>query len=189
MDLQGELDLDLVEHVQDRVPAIGEVLVAGLDHCRRHGRESGQQVPDLGAGEAVDHLHAELGRGAGRVLDLLGGALAHAFRLAVAPDARGQDALVPLVNRVIAHALADQMGADGEAPSGRTCPAGRASRGRSESFSRALSTSKWSPQQASSRPSKPQALAFSASVFSGRSAHWPVKRVTGRAIAFLLAAL
>src|SRR3954468_11703272 len=47
---------------------------------------------------------------------------------------------------------------------------------------RAASTSKWSPQQASSKPSKPQAPTFAASSLSGRSAHWPVNRVTGRAI-------
>src|SRR3954447_9808977 len=50
------------------------------------------------------------------------------------------------------------------------------------SSARAGSTSKWSPQQASSRPSKPQAPAFAASSVSGRSARWPVNRVTGRAI-------
>src|SRR5581483_2553189 len=53
---------------------------------------------------------------------------------------------------------------------------------RYASSSSALSTSKWSPQHASSRPSKPHALAFCASVSSGKSAHCPVKRVTGRAI-------
>src|SRR5262249_39227747 len=41
---------------------------------------------------------------------------------------------------------------------------------------------KWSPQQASSRPSKPQRPALAASSSRGRSAHWPVNRVTGLAI-------
>src|SRR4029078_9923226 len=50
----------------------------------------------------------------------------------------------------------------------------------------ARSTSKWSPQHASSRPSKPQAAHLDASSSSGRSAHWPVKRVTGRFIEILL---
>src|SRR2546422_1168366 len=46
----------------------------------------------------------------------------------------------------------------------------------------ASSTSKWSPQQASSRPSKPHPPAFAASSSTGRSAHWPVNSVTGRGI-------
>src|SRR5215203_80990 len=46
---------------------------------------------------------------------------------------------------------------------------------------RALSTSKWSPQHASSSPSKPHSPHFLASSSSGRSAHCPVKSVTGLA--------
>src|SRR5215213_2653131 len=46
---------------------------------------------------------------------------------------------------------------------------------------RALSTSKWSPQQASSSPSKPHSPHFLASSSSVRSAHCPVKSVTGLA--------
>ena len=44
----------------------------------------------------------------------------------------------------------------------------------------AAATSKWSPQQASSTPSYPMLLTSGASFSRGRSAHWPVKRVTGR---------
>ena len=119
------------------------------------------------------------------VLHLLGRALPHALRIAVAPDVRRQDR------------------AGGARRSGRTPPARRGARrarsssdgcaraspgsaGRSPSSASARSTSKWSPQQASSRPSKPQRPAFSASSSSGRSAHWPVKRVTGLAIGAIL---
>src|SRR5215210_5926913 len=45
----------------------------------------------------------------------------------------------------------------------------------------ALSTSKWSPQHASSSPSKPHSPHFLASSSSARSAHCPVKSVTGLA--------
>src|SRR4028119_2177028 len=45
----------------------------------------------------------------------------------------------------------------------------------------ARSTSKWSPQQASSSPSKPQPPHLLASSSSGRSAHCPVNSVTGLA--------
>src|SRR6478752_2894303 len=47
----------------------------------------------------------------------------------------------------------------------------------------ASSTEKWSPQQASSTPSYPSRLASGASLARGRSAHWPVKRVTERGMA------
>src|SRR5215212_4179599 len=46
---------------------------------------------------------------------------------------------------------------------------------------RALSTSKWSPQHASSSPSKPHSPHFLASSSSVRSAHCPVNSVTGLA--------
>ncbi len=51
-----------------------------------------------------------------------------------------------------------------------------------ESSASAAATSKWSPQHASSSPSYPHPAAFSASSASGRSAHWPVKSVIGRAM-------
>ncbi len=60
----------------------------------------------------IDGVHAELGRGAGGVLHLLGGPLPHALGLAVAPDPRRQDALVPLVDRVVADGLADEVVGD-----------------------------------------------------------------------------
>src|SRR5215203_1298692 len=47
---------------------------------------------------------------------------------------------------------------------------------------RALSTSKWSPQHASSSPSKPHSPHLLASSSSVRSAHCPVKSVTGLAM-------
>src|SRR5215210_7474414 len=49
------------------------------------------------------------------------------------------------------------------------------------SSERALSTSKCPPQHASSSPSKPHSPHFLASSSSGRSAHCPVKSVTGLA--------
>src|SRR5258708_99046 len=50
--------------------------------------------------------------------------------------------------------------------------------------SAAASTSKWSPQQASSSPSNPIFFANGARSFKGRSAHWPVNNVTGLAMIF-----
>ena len=42
-------------------------------------------------------------------------ALAHAFSLTISPNARRQNTLVALVNGMVAHTLADKVGADGEA--------------------------------------------------------------------------
>ena len=62
MDLQAELDAALLEDVEDRVPAVGQVLEPGLDHRVGDGWERVEQVPDRRAGEAVDDLDAELVR-------------------------------------------------------------------------------------------------------------------------------
>ena len=70
-------------------------------------------MPDARAGEAVDHADAQLLGGPGGVLHFLGGAAADAVRLAVAPDVRRQDRLVPGVD-VVQHALADQVIRDGK---------------------------------------------------------------------------
>ena len=112
MHLQGELHALPVEHVQNRIPAVGEVLVAGLDHPLYRRRKPGQRVPDAGAGEPRHGGDPELRGRPGRVLHRFGGPLAHPFRIAVPPDVRSHDALVAGVDRRIAHALADQVIAD-----------------------------------------------------------------------------
>ena len=94
---------------------VGKILVAGVDIGLAGGREEVQLAPHAAAGEAVDDVHAKQLGGSGRVLHFLGAALAHTFGIAIAPQARRQDALVAVVNRVIAHALAHQVSADGEA--------------------------------------------------------------------------
>ena len=113
MHLEREAHAHLVEHVEDRVPALGEVIVACVDHRVGHRREAVEQRPDRRAGETGDDLHSERRRGARGVLHLLRGALAHAFGLAVAPHVRWDDRLVALVDHV-AHRLPDEMVADRE---------------------------------------------------------------------------
>ena len=114
VDFQAELHAFRVKHVQDWVPALGELGIAAFNGGEVVGRERVEQVPDGGAGEAVDLAHAELGGGAGGVHHALCGAVAHALRVAVAPHRGGHDALVPCVNRV-ADRLPDQVRADGAA--------------------------------------------------------------------------
>ena len=109
--LEREAHALLVEHVDDRVPALGEVLVAALDVVPVVGRERVEHVPDGRAGEAGHDLDAEPRGGPRRVLHLLGGPLPDALRVAVAPDVLGQDALVARVDRV-ADGLADEVRAD-----------------------------------------------------------------------------
>ena len=72
-------------------------------------------LPDTRSGEPVDDLDPELGCRASGVLDLLGGPSPHPLMIPVAPNPRGNDALVSVIDRIIAHALAHQVGADGEA--------------------------------------------------------------------------
>ena len=96
MHFEREPHAALAEHVEDRVPALGELLEAVVDHRLGHRRERIEQVPDARAGEAVDDADAELLGGAGRVLHVLGRAAIDAGRIAVAPHVRRQDRLVPL---------------------------------------------------------------------------------------------
>src|SRR5690606_37728441 len=95
-----------VEHVEDRVPAVREVLVPGVDRLLGDRREHRDVLPDGRPREAHDGLDAELRRDPRGVLHLLRGALAHALGVAVAPHDVRQDVAVALVDRVLAHRLA-----------------------------------------------------------------------------------
>ena len=108
----GEPHAALVEHVEDRVPAVREVPVAGGHHLLGGRREHRDVLPDGGAGEAHDGLDAEPLRRPRGQLHLLGRPLTHALRVAVAPDVRGQDRLVPRVDRVVADGLALEVVGD-----------------------------------------------------------------------------
>ena len=99
------------EDVHDRPEALGEVLVAALDLGEVVRREGVELVPDRRAREAVHLRDAERGRGAGRVLQALGGALPDALGLAVAPDLGRKDRLVARVDRV-ADGLPDEVRAE-----------------------------------------------------------------------------
>ena len=100
--------------VEDRRPAFGEIDIAGVDVGLAGRREEVELGPDAAAGEAVDDVHAKELGGLARVDHLLGGTLAHALRIAVAPHVVGQNALVAGVDG-IADALAHEVGADGPA--------------------------------------------------------------------------
>ena len=110
--LVGVADADRVEDVDDRVPAVREVGVAGADHVVTDRREHGQVVPDRGAGEADHGVDAERGRRPCGGLHLLGRPLPHALGIAVAPDPRVDHVLVAVVDDRVADRLAVQVGGD-----------------------------------------------------------------------------
>ena len=88
MDLVREPHADLVEDVDDRIPAISEVAVAGADDVVGDRWEHRHVVPDRRAGEADHGVHAERRGGPRGGLHLLGGPLAYALGVAVTPDPR-----------------------------------------------------------------------------------------------------
>src|SRR5258708_5298182 len=94
-DFMGEAHAKVVEHVQDRVPALSEVGVPVVDHARRHGWEHRDCVPDRRAGETDDCADSKLCCGPGGRLDFFACAAAYAFGIDVAQDAGRKDATVP----------------------------------------------------------------------------------------------
>ena len=111
VDLEREAHALGLEDVDDRAPALGELLVAALDRREVVGRERVEEVPDRRAGEAGDDVDAELRRGPRGVHHPLGRPLPHAFGLAVAPDLGREHRPVAVVDRV-ADGLADEVLAD-----------------------------------------------------------------------------
>jgi hypothetical protein len=110
--LVREPDALRVEHVQDRVPAVGKVGVARRDHGVGHRREHGDRMPDGRAGEPDHGRHAESSRGAGGVSHLGSRPAPHPLGLAVCPDPGRQDCAVPFVDRMITDRLADEVVGD-----------------------------------------------------------------------------
>ena len=111
VDLEREAHALGLEDVDDRPPALGELLIAALDRREVVGRERVEEVPDRRAGEAGDDVDAELRRGPRGVHHPLGRPLPHAFGLAVAPDLGREHRPVAVVDRV-ADGLADEVLAD-----------------------------------------------------------------------------
>ena len=181
MHLEPEAHALRVEDVHDRPPALGELLVAAVDLAEVVRRERVEQVPDRRAGEAVHLRHAELRGGARRVLHPLGRAAPHALRIAVAVDLGRQDRAVPLVDPV-ADRLADEVRADrphAEAvPLEQLAPLLRVA-GVGD---RLVDLEVVAPARELEAVEAPAARSAGRESSSGRSAHWPVNRVTGRAI-------
>ncbi len=61
-------------------------------------------MPDGASRKSIDDIYTQSLCGLGSIDYLQGGTLADAFGFAVAPDVRGQDCLVTLIN-IVAHGL------------------------------------------------------------------------------------
>ena len=109
MDFEGVADAALLEFIEDGDEALGEVLVSCVDLAGKDWWEAVAEMPDAGAGEAIDDIDAEALGGVGGLFEFFGGALADAFRVAVAVDVVGEDGLVTGVD-VIADCLTDEVG-------------------------------------------------------------------------------
>ena len=129
-------------------------------------------TPSLAAARAVSFI-----RSAARCLD--------ARRVAVAPDLWRQDPLVARVDRV-AHRLADEMRAEREAVQMVALEHLLDRRAVAVLGERAVDLEVVAPAGELEPVEAPLARSCAASSSSGRSAHWPVKRVTGLAITSIL---
>src|SRR5215207_4086396 len=105
MHLVREADADLVEHINDRVPPVSKICVARLDDLVVDGREHRHVVPYGRASESDDGVDAESRSSTRGGLDLLSGPLPDAFRITVAPNARVDHVLVPVVDDRLTYCL------------------------------------------------------------------------------------
>ena len=115
MHLEAEAHALGVEHVDDRAPALREVLRSRARS--RRSRWAGTSRACARSAEPVKPftwVTPSRAAARARVLHPLGGALPDALGIAVAPDLGREDRLVPCVDRV-ADGLADEVGADREA--------------------------------------------------------------------------
>src|SRR5258706_2753333 len=112
VDFQGKANADLVESVQNRIPAIREIFVTCIDHFLTGWGEVVKELPHAAPCEASYSINPKFGGSTCGVFNLLGGTLAHAFWLTVAPDMSRQNILVPLVDGCITNGLSNQVIAD-----------------------------------------------------------------------------
>src|SRR5690606_41729590 len=83
--LQSEPDTELIKRIQYGIEPIGEILKTPVDHPWLIWRKGVQEVPDRATREHINDLDTQLRRRPRRVLQLLGGSLAHAIRIAIPP--------------------------------------------------------------------------------------------------------
>ena len=111
MHFQREPHAAVAEHIENRIPPLGKLLVTFVDHRIGHRRKRVQQRPDARTGETVHHANAKLLGSPGGVLHVVGGAAIHTGRVAIAPHMRRQNRFVPRIDP-IAHCLTNQVRAN-----------------------------------------------------------------------------
>src|SRR5262249_8558584 len=114
MNLQRKLYPFLTTHIQNRGPAPGEVFVASVNVSLASWREKVELSPDATSGETVDDRNAEEPCCPNGVLHFFGRTTSNALGISIAPDSRRQNGSMPLIDRVIAHTLANKMIANGK---------------------------------------------------------------------------
>jgi hypothetical protein len=110
---EGEFDAAVFEDIEDGVPAFGEELEAAFDHGFGGWGEVVDEMPDGGAGEAIDDADIEFLGGAGGFFHFFGGAVVDAGGVTITPDVIGEDAFVSGID-VIEDGLSDEVVGDGE---------------------------------------------------------------------------
>src|SRR5512132_1781714 len=106
MDFVGKADPDLVEDVDDGVPAVGEIGVARLNDFVVNRRVHGYVVP-YGRSSESDHGLDTKGSGrARRGLHLLSSPLTNPLGITVTPDPWVDHVLVAVVDDRLTHCLA-----------------------------------------------------------------------------------
>jgi hypothetical protein len=123
MYFECEVDVFFFKHIENWQPAFGEIGVAFVEKFLICWRKRVKCVPDGRAGETIHNRDCaffrarfcveKFSRGAGGGFHFFGGALANAFRFAIAPDVGGQNRFVPFIDQ-IADRLADEMIGNGE---------------------------------------------------------------------------
>ena len=108
VNFQREPDTALLEDIENRVPAIGELLESGIDHRLRRGGKVIDQMPDTAAGEAVDHADAELLSSPGGVLHLFRSTAVHAVGIPITPHVGRQNHLMTGID-IVADSLTDEV--------------------------------------------------------------------------------
>ena len=111
--LQGIFYPHLLVCIQNRNPAFSEIIVAGLNHLLRNGRERIVKVPDGASGETVDNIQTKHFGNFSGLDDVCGSPLTDAFRVTIAPDLIRKHSSVADVG-VVADRLTNKMCRDGE---------------------------------------------------------------------------
>ena len=113
MHLERKLDATSLELIQNRKKTRCKLLVAIVNHMRRHCRERVEQMPDGTARESIDDINAQRLGGTSGHLHILRGTLTHALGITVTPHLGSDKSAMTLINPVT-NRLTNKMIANGK---------------------------------------------------------------------------